>query len=79
MELQVPHSVCAEISQEGVLRRETPGNRRNLENAVQLEKGKDYRSRSVPGSCTYAFGNPAQGGDIEFHGIPEGEKQSDDL
>ena len=79
MELQVSHSFCAKISQEGILWREAKGNRRNSADAVQLEKSEDRRSRGVSKSCTYAFENPAQSGDIEFHGILEGKKQLDDL
>ena len=77
--MQVSHRVRAKISQEGVLRRETTRKRGNSANAVQLEKSKDYRGRSMPGPCTYAFGNPAQSGGIEFHGVSERKEQSDDI
>ena len=79
MELQVPYSICAKVSQKGVLWRETARDRRNIEDTVQLEEDKDSRSRSVPGPRTYAGRDTAEGSDIELHGIPKGKEQSDDL
>ena len=37
------------------------------------------RSRNLFGSCTYAGEHPAEGGCVEFYGLPEGIEQSDDL
>ena len=34
MELQVPYSICAKVSQEGVLWRKTAGDRRNIKDTV---------------------------------------------
>ena len=74
MELQVPHSICPKVSQEGVLWRETARDRRNIEDAVQLEEDKDSRSRGVPGPCAYAGRDTAEGGGVELHGIPKGKE-----
>ena len=79
MELQIPYSVCTEISKKGVLRREATRDRRNIEDAVQLEKDKDSRSRGVPGPCAHAGGNPPESSGIKLHGISEGQEQSVNL
>ena len=77
--MQISHSVCAEISQEGVLWRETQRDRRNLTNSVQLEENSDRGSGSVSGPRAHAAGDTAEGRSIEFHGIPERKKQPADL
>ena len=79
MELQVPHSICPKVSQEGVLWRETARDRRNIEDAVQLEEDKDSRSRGVPGPCAYAGKYPAQLKCITVHGVLERKEQFDDI
>ena len=35
MELQISHSVCAEVQTEGVFQRKTPGNQRNIKKLCQ--------------------------------------------
>ena len=42
MELQVSHRICAEISPEGILRRETARNRGNIADTVQAEVCPDH-------------------------------------
>ena len=79
MELQVSHRFCAEISQEGILRRETARNRGTIADTVQLEKYPDHRSRSVSGSCAHAFGDTAKDIGFKFHGVLKGKKQPYDL
>ena len=79
MELQVPHSICAEVSKESILRGQAARDRRNIEDIVQLEKDKDSRSRGVPGPCAYAGRDTSEGGSVELHGIPKGKEQSNDL
>ena len=74
MESQVPHSICPKVSQEGVLWRETARDRRNIEDAVQLEEDKDSRSRGVPGPCTHVSGDTSEGGSVELHGILKGKE-----
>ena len=73
MELQVSHRICAEISQEGILRRETARNRRNIADTVQLEKYPDHRSGSVSGSCAHAFGDTAKDIGSSFMGYLKGK------
>ena len=79
MELQVPHSICAEVSKESILRGKAARDRRNIEDIVQLEKDKDSRSRGVPGPRAYAGRDTSEGGGVELHGVSKGEEQSDDL
>ena len=79
MELQVSHSVCAEVQKKSVLQRKKTGGRRNSKNTVQLEEDKNHRGRSLPGPCTYAGRDTSKGGGIKLHGISQREKQFDDL
>ena len=47
--------------------------------AMRLERGKDSRGGSMPGSCAYAHRNTTKGGGIKFHRIPQRKEQPDDL
>ena len=60
MELQAPHSICPKVSQKGVRWRETAQDRKNIEDAVQLEKHTDSGSRGVSTPCTHAGGYTAK-------------------
>ena len=40
-ELQIPHSICAEISSESVLWRKAPRDRENTSSAMRMEKGEN--------------------------------------
>ena len=44
-----------------------------------MKEDKDSGSGGVPGPYAYAGENSAQDCGIEFHGISQGKKQSDDL
>lgn len=77
--MQIPYSVCTEISEEGIFWREAEGDRGNIEDIVQLETDKDYRGRNMPGPYTYAAGDTAKGGGIELYGVFEREKQLNDI
>ena len=77
MELQISHSVCAEVSQESILQGKTGGNREDTETVVRVERGKNNRSRSMPGPHTHVGGNSAKAGSSEFHGVPERKEQHD--
>ena len=52
---------------------------RNPENTLGMEKDKNSRGGSVSGSRLNADRNTTESLGIKFHGIPEGEKQPDDL
>ena len=43
------------------------------------KKDKDHGSGNMPGPYPYAHRNPAKGCGIELHGIPQREKQPDDI
>ena len=47
MELQIPHSICAEISSESVLWRKAPRDRENTTAAMRMEKGENSGGRSM--------------------------------
>ena len=44
-----------------------------------MEGGEYKRGRGVPGSHTYVDRDTPENERIKFHGISEGEKQSDDI
>ena len=79
MELQISHSVCAEVQKESALQRKKTRGGRNPKDTLRMEKDKNSRGRSVPGPCTYAGGNTAKSIGVQLHGIFERQKQSDDL
>ena len=79
MELQIPHCVCAEISAQTVLRRKSKRDRRDFETAQWMERSKNSRSRSVPGSHPHAGGNPTENECGGIHRISQREKQFDDF
>ena len=44
-----------------------------------MERGRDSRRRSMPGSHTSAGKHPAKDKRKQFHGVSEREKQPDDI
>ena len=79
VELQIPYSICAKVSDKGVLWRKESRGRRDFTATLRMEGGTDSTGRSMPGSCAYAHRNTAKGGSIKFHGISQGKEQPDDL
>ena len=79
MELQIPHSVCTEVSEEGILSGKMSGGGKDITTVVRMERGAYHRSRSVPRPHPYAGRNTAKDVGIQFHGIPEGKEYIDDL
>lgn len=75
MELQISHRVCAKVPKEGILQSKKGGNRKNSETVVRVERGKNHRGRSLPGSHTHAGRDTAEAGSGKLHGIPEGKEQ----
>ena len=69
MELQISHSVCAEIPAAGVFRRKTPGNQRNIKAVMSMERSRNHRGRSVSRSYTYAGEYPAQNERFGVYGV----------
>ena len=79
VELQIPYSICAKVSEKGILRRKESRGRSDITATLRMEGSTDSTGRSMPGSCAYAHRNTAKGGSIKFHGIPQGKEQPDDL
>ena len=79
MELQISHRICTEVPEEGIFWRETRSDRKNTKTTMRMEGGRDTRSGNMPGPCTYAGKYPTESGSIEFYGVSERKKQSDDL
>ena len=75
MELQIPYRICAEISPESVLEGKTSGSRENSAAAVRMERGKDNRGRSVPGSHPSIRGDTAKDVGIKLYGVLKREEQ----
>ena len=76
MELQIPHSVCAKISQAGVLQRKEGSSRENTQATVRIERGKNNRSRGVPRPHTYAGGNTTEVCGVKLHGYLKGKSST---
>ena len=74
MELQVPYRICAKISAKSLFRREANGDQRNIEEVMPVERSRNYRGRSMPGSYTYAGEHPAENERFGIYGIFEGEE-----
>ena len=74
MELQVPHSVCAEVQTEGVFRRKTPGDQRNIKTILSMERSRNHRGRRMSGSYTHVGEYPAQNERFRLYGIFERKK-----
>ena len=79
MELQIPHRICAEISAQSILWRETQRDRKNTEAAMRMEKGENCRGRSVSRPCAYAPRDTAQNLGFELRRILKGKKFANDL
>ena len=46
---------------------------------MRVEEGGDHRSRSLPGSHTYAGVDSTENECIQFHGVSKRKKQFDDI
>ena len=73
MELQIPHSICAQISSEGILPGKACSNRKDTAAAMQMERGKDHRSRSMPRPYPPIRRNIAKDFGIRVYGVPQGK------
>lgn len=60
LELQIPHSVRAQIQAEGVLRREKARNRKNPLVAMRMEENNDSGGGGLPRPYTHASRDTAQ-------------------
>jgi len=69
------YSICAKIQKESVLRREKKRNWKHSEDAVQLERDQDYRSRGMPGPHPHADRDTAKDSVSRFMGILKGKSR----
>ena len=74
MELQVSHRICAEVQKKGLLRRKAIRDMRNIATIMPMERSRNNRGRSMPGSHTYAGIDPAQNERFGIYGIFERKK-----
>ena len=74
MELQISHSIWAEVETEGVFQRKTPGNTRNIKTIMSMERSRDHRGRGMSGSHTHAGKPPAQNKRVRLYGVFERKK-----
>lgn len=79
MELQVSHSVCAEVQTESILWREEDRDTRDIEDTMPMERSRSDRGRDMSWSYTHVGKYPAQNERSRIHGIFEREKQLDDI
>ena len=79
MEMPVPHSFYFQIPQEGIVRKSSGGCARDNKYAMQVQKCGHHSRGSVYRSCTFKRSNTAEDKYIEFYGISEGEKYTNDL
>lgn len=79
MELQIPHSICAEVPPPDNLWKDQGGSREDIANAVREKRSRNTGSRSVSEPYPYAGKHTAEVQRIRIYGIPEGEKFADDL
>ena len=73
------HIVFAPKYRRKVFFLETVGSKRNTSTIVSMERGRDYRGRSMPGSYTYAGEHPAQNERFGFYGISQRQERTSDL
>ena len=55
-------------------REKRTANGKNTAATMRMERRKDYRGRSMPGSYTPFHGDTAENVGIELHGLPQGEE-----
>ena len=79
MELQVPHSICAEISAAGDLPKDKGRHRNDTAKIVRQQRSDNTRSRSMSGSCAYAGEHTATYQCSTVYGISERLEFVDDL
>jgi len=79
MELQVPHCICAQIPQKGILWGKETGDRADIEAALQLIRSNFTGSRGVSGSYPHARRDTPEAFGIFLYGLLERKEQYYDL
>ena len=75
MELQIPYSVCAEISATNNIWATESRDRKNTQRVMPMERDNDHRSRIMCEPCTHADRDSTEAECIRGDGISEREKQ----
>ena len=73
--MQVPHSICAEIQEKSILRKQETRDKRDIAEIMPMERCRDSGGRSMSRSHTHVGKHPAQDERIRIHGIFEREKR----
>ncbi len=71
MELQVPHSICSQIPQKGILWNKETGDRADIEAAMQLVRSNITGNRGMSGSYPHARRDTDEAFGIILYGILE--------
>ena len=79
MDMQISHSICAEVPPSDHLQKDKSGRRKNTKRAERKKRSKDHRGGMLPGSCTYAFGDTAKDEGVGIHRISERKKCNNDI
>lgn len=79
MDVQISHSIHAEISKEDHLQQIQREYRTDLERSMQVERSGDNRGESDDRSYSLAGVDSTQVQCLEFHGTPEREECANDF
>ena len=79
MEMPVPYCVYPEISEASTIWAGQRGYKRNHPDALQIQGCRNHQWGSLHRSCASVCEYPAQNERIEFYGVFEREKHTDDI
>ena len=79
MEMSIPHSIRAEISENGDIRGNQGRYRKDIETTMPAKRNRNHRSGAVQRPRAYAHQYSAEVQRITDHGVSQREEQSDDI
>ena len=79
MEMSIPRSIRAEISENGDIRRNQGRYWEDIEATMPAKRNRNHRSGAVQRPRTYAHQDSAEVQRIANHGISQRKEQSDDI
>ena len=79
MEMSIPRSIRAEISENGDIRRNQGRYWEDIETTMPAKRNRNHRSGAVQRPRTYAHQDSAEVQRIANHGISQRKEQSDDI
>ena len=74
MELQISHSVCAEVPAQSILQGETSSSRENITATMRVERRKNYRGRGMPKPHPSVCGDTTEDFRVTLHGVSKREE-----